>query len=135
MDNLARVQEVENELSKFAKEVRSIFSIFFQLRFFQHYIMIFVLVIKFFIQPFKLVKEGRSLVSEGELFLINNISHKRSRGYYYLFSDLFLYTTTKILRPSNQRKFTIKYELPLDSVVIVEKEEYSMYIPKEEMGF
>jgi hypothetical protein len=81
-----------------------------------------------------LVKEGRSLVSEGELFLINSISHKKSRGYYYLFSDLFLYTTTKILRPSNQRKFTIKYELPLDSVVIVEKEDFSMYISEEKNG-
>jgi len=96
LDNLARVQEVENELSKFTKE------------------------------PYKLVKEGRVLVSEGELYLVNNFSHKKSRGYYYLFSDLFLYTTTKILRPSNQRKFTIKYELPLDSVVIVERDEHNV---------
>jgi len=64
-----------------------------------------------------LIKEGRYLVSEGELFRFNEASRNKSRGYYFLFNDLFLYTKTKI-QTNKERKLVLKYQIALDEVVL-----------------
>jgi hypothetical protein len=102
-ENLMRVQEIENQLRKSNKDDLS------------------------------LIKEGRYLVSEGELFRFNEASRNKSRGYYFLFNDLFLYTKTKI-QTNKERKLVLKYQIGLDEVVLHKTFEEEPYAFELEYG-
>jgi len=59
----------------------------------------------------QLIKQGRALISEGNLKLIN--SKKEKMGYYFLFNDVFIFT--------NSSQNQLKFFAPLKEVVLRDK--------------